>query len=395
MQQSHVRAPRAIFSFVPIAGLMAFFIGFESGGYQLALLRMAEEFGLTKAMMGALAGLQFLAMAGLPIFLGRIADRVGKKRILAIFTPVFIAGCALAVFSRTPVFFVAAVVLIGMGFAVTESLSAAVVSDIKGSDSPRAINMVQSLFSLGAVAGPLVTEFFMLRGASWRVVFLIAGIGYLILLPMLLLSRIPKIEVKEAQQEGILQVMRTPLVALMGVTIFLYVGVESGIAFFIDSFFHLEFSQTAIGAYGIAIFWLCMAFSRMAFGRVKQKPQRVVIFGFAALTFLMVAMFFVTGEVGMLLLCAVSGAVCGPLWPMIASLGMAACPRATGVVMGMICAVGSLGGAALPAMMGVFTGLWGVRVAFLLLSAAALLAAGVLFFANAKSKAVPPCVQED
>ena len=394
MQQSGSGVRRASLPFVPVAACMMFVIGFEAGGFQLVLLRVAQEFSLTKSMMGVLAGLQFLAMAGLPVLLGRLADRVGKKKILIFFMPVFVLGCALAVVSKSPGIFVAAVLLIGTGFSVTESVSAAVVSDIKGGASARTMNLVQSLFSLGAVAGPLVTELFLVRGASWRVVFLIAGLGYLLLFPMLLRSRIPRVTVvEEGRKQSMLQVLKTPLVATMGIAIFLYVGIESGVAFFIDSFFHLEFSKTTIGAYGIALFWLCMTLSRIAFGQIKWKPQRVVFAGFAALTVVTVLMSFATGEVGMLILCAVSGTVCGPLWPTIASLGMGACPQDTGTAMGAMATSGSLGGAALPALMGVLTELFGIRPAFLALAAVALLATGVVFLVqvSAKRKAQSPC----
>ncbi len=396
MHQSGVFVRRVSIPFVPIAAGMMFFIGFEWGGFQLALLRVAQEFSLTESVMGLLAGLQFLAMAGLPLLVGRMADRVGKKRILIMTLPVFMLGCALAVLSRSPLIFVLAVLLIGSAFSVTETVSAAVVSDIKGGASARTMNIVQSLFSLGAVAGPLVSEFFMLRGASWRVVFLTAGLGYLLLYPLLLLSRVPAVKTQEEKKGNMLRVFKTPMLAFMGVAMFLYVGIESGIAFFIDSFFHLEFSAASIGAYGIAVFWLCTALSRIAFGQIRFQPQRVVLVGFACITALIVMMFFAAGEAGMLILCAAAGIACGPLWPIIASLGMGACPEDTGTAMGVISTTGSLGGAALPALIGVLTELFGIRPAFLVLSIVTLATTGMMLFVQRsfKRKAQPPCAPE-
>ncbi len=396
MQQSGVSSRRVNIPFVPIAAGMMFFIGFEWGGFQLALLRVAQEFSLTESMMGVLAGLQFLAMAGLPLLVGRLADRVGKKRILLMFLPVFVLGCVLAVLSRSPFVFILAVLLIGTGFSVTECVSAAVVSDIKGGASARTMNVVQSLFSIGAVAGPLVSEFFMLRGTSWRVVFLAAGLGYLLLYPLLLLSRVPAVKTEEVRRGNMLRLFKTPMLAFMGIAMFLYVGIESGIAFFIDSFFHLEFSQAGIGAYGIAIFWLCTALSRIAFGQIRFQPRRVVLLGFALITGLIVLMYFVTGEAGMLILCAAAGIACGPVWPIIASLGMGACPEDTGTAMGVLSTTGSLGGAALPALIGVLTELWGIRPAFMALAAVALATTGIMLVVQVyfKRKAQLPCAPE-
>lgn len=369
--------------FVVVAACMTFFLGFESGGFQLALLRVAGEFALNQAMMGVLASLQFVAMVGMPLVFGRLADTVGKKRILAIFMPVFIVGCAAAAVSPTALAFVAGVIVIGAGFSVTECISTAAVSDACPDSSERTLNLVQSMFGLGAVAGPLVSDWLMRSaGVSWRIVFIIAGCGYLLLYPALLAVRIQPPARKPAESDGgnMLRVLKTPLLPALCIAIFLYVGLETGMAFFIDSFFELELSSELLGAYGISAFWLAMAVSRLLFSWLHTQAQRTVIVGFAITVAVIGVLTFLADTTLVLVLCAVAGFVLGPLWPTIAGMGTSACPRDTGVAASLLMAAGSVGGAVFPALMGVFSDQWGLRSSFAMLVLVAVAATSTMAF---------------
>lgn len=363
--------------FVVFAACMTFFLGFESGGFQLALLHVADEFALNQTMMGVLAGLQFLAMVGLPLVFGRLADNVGKKRVLAIFMPVFIIGCAAAAVSPTALIFVAGVIVIGAGFSVTECISTAAVSDSCPESSERTLNLVQSMFGLGAVAGPLVSDWLMRSaGVSWRIVFIIAGCGYLLLLPALLAVRIRPPARKPAEGNGgnMLRVLKTPLLVSLCIAILFYVGLETGMAYFINSFFTSELSSETLGAYGIAAFWFAMAISRFIFGWLHIKPQRTVLIGFAITVLLIGMLTFLSDTTLVLVLCAMAGFVLGPLWPTIASMVTRACPRDTGVAASLLMATGSIGGAVFPALMGMLSDQWGLRSSFALLAVVAVAA---------------------
>ena len=360
--------------FAPLVAAMAFFLGFESGGFQLALLRVATEFGMNKSEMGTLAGLQFLAMSAFPLLAGGLSARLGKKRLLLYTMPLFVVGCAVAALAQGPAALIAGVLLLGLGFSSSETVAMAALTDSNPEKASRTANLVQSLFSLGAVAGPLLSNLLFEKGASWRVVFEISGAGYLLLTLMVTGAVIPasaQAEDGEEKSRG-LRALFTPTLLLMAAAILLYVGTESGIAFFIDSFFKLELNAAQQGAYGIAAFWFAMAVARALFAMVHTNPRRVVTAGFALMAALTLCMFLAHSTGLMLALCATAGFLCGPLWPMLAAMGMNACPQDTGTAMGLLSATGSVGGALLPALMGVCADAWGVRQAFLPLCLSAL-----------------------
>lgn len=70
--------------FLKLSCWMIFLLGFESGGFQLALLKIAREFVLTNTEMGGLVSVQFLAMMIMPVIFGTLADIVGKKKDTAV-----------------------------------------------------------------------------------------------------------------------------------------------------------------------------------------------------------------------------------------------------------------------------------------------------------------------
>lgn len=77
-----------------------FFYGFYLGGVQLVISEVSREYGQNAAGMGGLVAAQHVAAVVLPVVLGALADRIGKKPVLCIFAAVFAVGCFLAGLSK-------------------------------------------------------------------------------------------------------------------------------------------------------------------------------------------------------------------------------------------------------------------------------------------------------
>ena len=65
-----------------------FFYGFYLGGVQLVISEVSREYGQNAAGMGGLVAAQHVAAVVLPVVLGALADRIGKKPVLCIFAAV-------------------------------------------------------------------------------------------------------------------------------------------------------------------------------------------------------------------------------------------------------------------------------------------------------------------
>lgn len=69
-----------------------FFYGFYLGGVQLVISEVSREYGQNATGMGGLVAAQHVAAVVLPVVLGALADRIGKKPVLCIFAAVFRSG---------------------------------------------------------------------------------------------------------------------------------------------------------------------------------------------------------------------------------------------------------------------------------------------------------------
>jgi len=74
--------------------LSIFMNGFETGGYQAALLYIGQEFDLSIGQQGILASVQLFATMIAPLLLGPLADRIGKKIMLVLFTATRVLSAA-------------------------------------------------------------------------------------------------------------------------------------------------------------------------------------------------------------------------------------------------------------------------------------------------------------
>ena len=159
-----------------------FFYGFYLGGVQLVISEVSREYGQNAAGMGGLVAAQHVAAVVLPVVLGALADRIGKKPVLCIFAAVFAVGCFLAGLSKNLGVYVIGAVCVGAGYSVCESVSSAVLSELDAEKGARYINLSQALLSLGAVVSPFLVQWLQKsRHASWRLPFLICAAAYTLL----------------------------------------------------------------------------------------------------------------------------------------------------------------------------------------------------------------------
>ncbi|NCC13416.1 MAG: MFS transporter, partial [Spirochaetia bacterium] len=132
--------------------LLHFSIGFEMGGFQVVLRTMAEFFSLERIDSGFLVSAQYVGIILMPALIGRIADRVGKKRTLVVFMLVFSIGAFMVGVSSWLGITVLGLLFIGSGYGVAESVSTALLGDHYKENADRYINLSQAFLCIGAVA---------------------------------------------------------------------------------------------------------------------------------------------------------------------------------------------------------------------------------------------------
>ena len=367
---------RRLLLLIPAVYGLAFFLGLESGGFQFALFRVASDFALNEVMMGVLVASQFTSITIAPLIFGHVSDKIGKKPALLIFIPVFSGGCFLAASAPSTIPFISGVFLIGLGYSVCECIGSSALSDSFPGKESRHLNMMQCSFSLGAVISPLLfKQLIMGWGFSWRLVFLVSGCGFLLLYPFMLLSGCRKPE--QAIETSKSSILKSPFFLALLFCMLAYVSMETGLAFFADTFMTREYSLT-LGAYGISLFWFAMAVSRFFFAWLKIGKHDAACLGFGGSAVFLLLFLFIKNQWLVLGIYAVLGFLMGPIWPMILGIGISAYKEKSGLAAGLLYAGGGVGGIISPVIIGLIAGRAGFYGGFVFLSLFAVSALPVL-----------------
>lgn len=373
--------------------LAVFLNGFEAGGYQSVLLSIGREFDLTNSLMGMLASAQLVAGLIAPLVFGPVADRRGKREVLSVFLALEALGCGVAVASGGPVVFVVAIFLVGVCTSIVQYTCIAGLADAYPVSSRRRIGVITSMYSLGAVIGPLACGAMLGAGLGWRSLFAVLLVLEIVVLASVRVVGFGPRESARASGDvgsvaGAAGEWSLPSVLLLCLIMFVYVGVESGVAFFLTSFVQVELGGA--NAYiALSIFWLAMIPSRLLCGLLSRRRSVLLVLataGTAALCFVMSsaqtpsAAFVLSGALGFF---------AGAVYPNVLSYSVDFSGGRTATATGMITAATGLGGALIAASFGYVSDAFGMRLAFSVLGALMMvdLVASLVTVARARGKA--------
>jgi len=388
---------------IPVTFGMAFFLGVENGGFQLVLLKIAEEFVLDPVKMGGVVTSQFCAILLGPLLFGWISDRIGKKTVLIFGMIFFIAGCFGAAISKSALIFTCTAFFLGLGFSVCECTASTLLTDSFPGKESTYLNIMQSGFSLGAVLSPLIFSRLIWAGlVTWHAVFISAGAGFIIIFPLLMLSRssVPLPENEDAKKKvmpsgikgikpcfdiarsvmaeqvqsqpslrsSIKTEIFSPFFIILLLAIMVNVAIEAGIGFFADTLFVTEYGNAQLGAYAISGFWFSMAVSRFVFSWIKIKPLNMVTAGFLSICVLLLFSLPLGNPNILLAVFFLLGFASGPIWPMIIGIGASLNQKRSGTNTSILYASGGLGGIIMPVLIGLVAERHGFYRSFWLLA---------------------------
>lgn len=369
-----------------LLSVLLFFYGFYLGGIQLVIADVSAFFNMQITGIGILVAVPHLSSLILPPLLGSLADKIGKKWILVIFASVFCVGNLLAGSSGQIGVYILGALMIGAGTSVCESVSSAVLSDCNPEESARYINISQCMLSAGAVLSPVLLQWWIPRvQIGWRLMFFLCAGAYAVMILLLMFTAFPKS--RPAVQENGNKSAGFPLFrsvvfvsAFVGMA--LYVGLETGMGYFVESFFEESLNRPALGAYAISLYWIGMTLSRLVSGAWIQNFRKVLLLHFAACIALFVILFLAQPPWLSVALCAVIGFAFGPIWSTLVAMAAQEFPEHSAKATGMMSSAGAIGSMVVPVIMGLLSDGFGIRSGFLLL--AVMSAGGWLLSRNAR-----------
>lgn len=355
---------------------LLFVYGFYMGGLQFVIADISAAFGMKDAGMqamgiGILVSIPHIISLFLPALVGAISDRIGKKQMLLLFSGVFAVGCLIAGVSGSMLIYLIGATFVGAAHSVCESVATAVVSDANPQNAARNINISQGALSAGAVLGPIVIRWLIRTfHLNWRYLFAISGVGFVVMMAVMLLLRFPVVErVTNAKETGKKQgLLRSPvlLCALLAMT--LYVSLEKGVGNFTESLFSDELHREDLGAFALSLFWIGMTVSRFVIRPKMNKLPRLLMIHFLTCVMLFVLLAKSQSAYLSMGICFAVGFMYGPMWPSIVAMGTGEAADHSGAVAGMMSSFGSAGSMAAPILMGAVSSHWGLRSGFLLMA---------------------------
>ncbi len=353
-----------------------FILGVYISFYQYTIYRIAELFSLDGAMMGVTIGVQSIGMALPPLLLGLLSEKIGKKRVVLIAYCLMIAGTALAGFAGSLIQFLTASFIIGAGFAVVEATLSAVLADEFSNNAVRHLNFSQVAFSLGALGGPILTATLIQRGVNFQNLYHYYSIIFILLGGLFFTTRQQNNSVSSSNERisiHITKFFRNRILLILAIAIFFYVGIENTTANFIDAYFREIVSLPNFSATALSLFWGAMIPSRLLAGIFKKNTKAIFIGGCAVVFLSVLIAMVVPSPVVKLIMFAMCGFGCGPLWPLLMNEAAKASRGSSGAIMNIMFSFCAMGGAVMPMIAGIIANNGNISGAYYLCAGATIL----------------------
>lgn len=332
----------------------------------IVIKRVIDDYGVNEATAASLEGFKDLSIAAASLILASYIPRIGYRRSMLVgLLAVALASVAVAV---VPAFWVTPVLYatIGISFALMKGAVYSTVGLIVDGQKEHTslMNVLEGVFQVGALAGPLLFSVAFGMGASWRTTYWgIAALASLAFL-LMLTTRLDEREVgSHPEQAGfveMLKLLRLPAVWVFVACAWLYVMIEQSFGTWMPTFHERIFGLSPAAAAGLlSVYAGSIAASRFLMGFLARRfawlpIQLTLLAGAFVLTvFVLVstagggrsASAPVEGWPSLALAFAVVGFFIGPIYPTIVSIVLSRLDKPRHPAMtGLIIIFSALGG---------------------------------------------------
>jgi fucose permease len=328
-----------------------------------------------------------IALAG--IFLGYLADKLGRKKTIILGLVIFALNSYLFAVGNNFLYFVTLLVISGAAIGIFKTGALALIGDISvsTSDHTRTMNTLEGFFGVGAIIGPAIVSALLLAGFAWKWLYVIAGVICTGLIVTALLVKYPK-TVKSVDEpidfKRTMNMMKNPYALGFSLGIFLYVAAECAVYVWMPRLLKgYSGSFALLAAYALSIFFVLRAVGRFLGAWVLARYNWTLVMALFSLAIFICFAGAVAGGLSYAIwLLPLSGLFMSMIYPTLNSKGISCFPKAehgavSGVILFFTCTAAALG----PLAMGAVSDLFGeTKYGFVLATVfAALLFTGLLF----------------
>jgi len=395
------------------------FLGIHLAIYQNSINYITEGIKNKNMIMGTLVALRFIGIAIAPIMSGEIGDRIGKKKVLIVALVIISLGIAMIILSKSIFLISLGIFLTGCGSGSIESLGSSILADTNPLDTNRVINISQVFFSVGAVLGPLISLKIIDTLGNWKLSYLPAFLVFVVMVVVTYSVKFvnvvgnklhgtkassnsvypEKIDTSDdtgnskelsKQEKGLFaaRLFKDGYFRLLCLSIFLYVGIESGSAFWITTYFSDVLNAGKLGSYALSGFWGGMIIGRYICSKLESKREMVFDISLIISALSIIICLIIRTTVSGIISFTFLGFGFAAIWPALMTAAAERHPHNTGTAIGMMMTASAIGGVIIPFMMGILGNAFSVTGALVIVPVSVLLILVIHIITGKKYKKV-------
>ena len=325
-----------------------------------------KEFHLSMVAAGAFHYAPMMAIALAAIFLGYLADKLGRKKTIILGLVLFALNSYLFAVGNAFLFFLTLLVISGAAIGIFKTGALALVGDISLSTSEHTttMNTVEGFFGVGAIIGPAIVARLLSAGFSWKWLYVIAGTICVLLIVTALLVKYPK-TVKTMDEpidfKRTMRMMKNPYALGFSLGIFLYVAAECAVYVWMPTLLTgYSGSFAFLATYAISVFFILRAVGRFLGAWVLAHYNWTSVMALFSLAILICFAGAIAGGLSFAVwLLPLSGLFMSMIYPTLNSKGISCFPKTehgavSGVILFFTCAAAALGPLAMGAVSDAF-----------------------------------------
>jgi fucose permease len=348
-----------------------------------------NEFGVNMTVAGLMHYIPMICIALAGVFLGFLADRLGRKVTIIIGLALYAVNSYLYIVANTYGFILSLMAIGGLAIGVFKTGALALIGDISTSTKQHTstMNAVEGFFAVGAIIGPFIVANFLSEGIKWQYLYVVAGSLCVLLIIMALIAKYP--ETKRTTEDpinlaGTLSMFKDSYAIGFSMAAFLYVAVECAVYVWMPTLIaNYEGNLILIATYALTIFFILRAGGRFLGAWLMSYLNWSVVLTIVSFLIFLCFLVSVIGGLGIaVVLLPLSGLFMSVIYPTINSKGISCFPKTKhGSIAGIILFFTAAGAALGPLAMGGISDIFGgdAKYGFILATIfAALLCAGAV-----------------
>ncbi|MBR3304868.1 MAG: MFS transporter [Christensenellaceae bacterium] len=340
------------------------------------VLDIAKSFDLNKVELGAMLSSRFIAQIFISLIMGRVADVIGKKKVLILAFLLEILGTFVMSVSPVIGLYVAGVIIQGCGNAcVSVSLTPA-LADAYPDKATRLLSLQQAFGSTIGIISPLIiSAVTRATGGTWRQALWF--VDCLILIPLIFtfFAEFKDVRVKREGTEekrstvrDVIKVLGNGALIFAAISITFYCAMDNTYVSYATMFFKNVFGAENFGAMALSIHSACYAVSRFLTGFVKPEQEKKVSVTCLVVNFIAFVTITLIGSApAALVLCAVISLSAGPVYTLLLGYAAKSDPENSATATSIMIVGNGLGGAGGAFLAGVVADVFDIKWTFIML----------------------------